>query len=54
MALVNEKIGKFDTSTIQYFEQGISLRKVLGYMKVLADIKNYVIFEGNMLKIYKF
>eukprot|EP00347_Sterkiella_histriomuscorum_P024383 403331312 len=54
IALVNEKIGKFDTSTIQYFETGISLQKVLGYMKVVADIKNYVILEGNLMKIYKF
>lgn len=23
-------------------------------MKVVADIKNYVILEGNLLKIYKF
>lgn len=23
-------------------------------MKVLADIKNYVILEGNLMKIYKF
>lgn len=23
-------------------------------MKVVADIKNYVILEGNLLKVYKF
>ena len=54
IALVNEKLGKFDTSTIQYFETGISLSKVLGYMKIVADIKNYVLLEGNAMKIYKF
>jgi len=54
VALVNEKFGKFDASTIQYFETGISLQKVYQYMKIVADIKNYVLLEGNLLKIYKF
>ncbi|CDW84789.1 UNKNOWN [Stylonychia lemnae] len=54
VALVNEKQGQFDATTIQYFETGISLTKVSQYMKVVADIKNYVLLEGNLMKIYKF
>ncbi len=54
IAFVNEKTGEIDPSTVSYFETGVSLRQISGYLKVLAEIKGFIILEGAARKMYQF
>lgn len=54
IAFVNEKTGDIDSTTITYFEIGVKLSQIYGFLKTLAESKQYIILEGNLQKIFQY
>ena len=54
IAFVNEKTGDIDSTTITYFETGVTLSQIYGFLKVLADSRHYILLEGNARKVFQY